>query len=171
MKNINLAARFAAARNSRRGLWLLNRLLWTGIPFNRPHRLTIREISENSAEVWIPYRKKNKNHLNGLHACVLATGAEYVSGLVLLQVLDASEFRLIMRKLEVEYHFQGKTDAFARYEIDAERVLAEVRDVLQRSSAVDLPAEVEVIDSSGELLCTVLVHWQIKPWSKVKTKA
>lgn len=171
MKNINLSARFAAARSSQRALWLLNRLLWTGIPFNRPHRLTIREIGGNYAEVWIPFRRKNKNHLNGLHACVLATGAEYVSGLVLLQALDASEYRLIMRKMEIVYHYQGKTDAFARYELDLAKLKAEVEEVLRRSPSVDLPTEVEVVDSGGELLCTATVHWQVKPWNKVKTKA
>lgn len=170
MKGINLQERFAAARHSRRGLWMLNRLLWAGIPFNKPHRLEIRELTEESVKVYIPFRRKNKNHLNGLHACVLATAAEYASGLVILQLADPARYRLIMRKLEVEYHYQGKTDAFVDFNLSSSQLHDELASAQKRGMPLDLPAKVEVNDNSGNLLCTATVHWQIKAWTDVRTK-
>ena len=93
--------------------WSLSRM----IPFNKPHGFKIVAIDDYSVKTIIPYRKSNFNHIRGLHACALATISEFTTGFLLVSKLDAKKYRLIMQRLEMEYHYQGKMDAFAEFQI------------------------------------------------------
>jgi len=42
----------------------LNRM----IPFNKPHGFKVLEVDEDSLKVLLPYKRKNFNHINGIHA-------------------------------------------------------------------------------------------------------
>ncbi len=167
---MDLEKHFDAARKSKSRLGILNRILWAGIPFNKPHRLRITELTEERTVIKIPYRRKNLNHLKGLHACVLATGAEYASGLILLQHLNPKNFRLIMQRMEVTYHYQGKMDAAVNYELTKAQVDEEILQKLETVDKVAFTCHVEVHDKEGNHLCTSKVHWQIKKWSAVTVR-
>ena len=140
------------------------------IPFNKPHGLLIQEITPESTKVMIPYKRKNMNHLKGLHACVLITGAEYCSGLVLLQHLPPKSYRLIMKELSVEYHYQAKMESFAQFGLSREELNRQLGEGFQSTGVGDVQCDVSVSDAKGNSICTVTTHWQIKDWSKVKTK-
>ncbi len=149
---------------------LLNKLLARTIPFNRPHKLDIKVVSTQKVQVRLPYRKSNLNHVRGLHACGLATAAEYTSGLLLLRRLGTDRYRIIMKSLNVEYMYQGKSDATANFELsDAEFEEAIIKP-LGGSESVLFDAIVDVHDEQQNLLCTATITWQIKPWKLVKTK-
>lgn len=149
---------------------VLNWGLFRVIPFNRPHRLTVTEISKNSVRVKIPFRRSNKNHIKGLHACVMATAAEYATGLLLLYKLGAKTYRLIMQTLEMEYHYQGKMAAYAVFEFSDADLEEFIKKPLESTDKVVLRCEVKVIDAEGNHLCTGYPSWQLKKWDKVKTK-
>ena len=157
------------AQHSRFHLWLLNRVLWRIIPFNRPHRLEIVKISDDALEIRIPYRRANFNHIKGLHACCLATVAEYATGLLLVMQVDPTRYRLIMQAMHMEYHYQGKMDGFARFSIDQSRLEQEVFAPLASQEAVVFSPEVQIHDREGNHLVTGIIHWQIKRWDKVRT--
>ena len=38
-----------------------------------------------------------------MHACAIATAAEYVSGINVVQAIDMEKYRLIMSRIEVDY--------------------------------------------------------------------
>lgn len=141
-----------------------------GIPFNRPHGIKIHKVEENAVITTIPKKKINHNHIQGVHACGLATAAEFCSGLMLLRNLDARQYRLIMQKLEVEYYYQAKYDCFARFELDRETLINEILKPLETEDAVFYTCEVPVLDAKNNHICTAFTRWQLKPWSKVKTK-
>ena len=86
---------------------ILNTILRRTIPFNAPHRFSIVELSPESVAVQIPFVRVNQNHVRSLHACAMATAAEFASGLLLLQHAPSAHFRLIMKSLSVEYHYRG----------------------------------------------------------------
>jgi len=160
-------------RRARRGgirLWLFNRILDRAIPFNRPHGIRVIAVTETGARTLIPYRRGNLNHIRGIHACGLATVAEFTSGLVLLSRLGTRKYRLIMESLEVKYHYQAKLDAVADFEIEDARLQEEILDPLRTEEAVYISCEVPVVDAMGERLCTARTNWQIKPWAKVRTR-
>jgi acyl-coenzyme A thioesterase PaaI-like protein len=158
------------AQKSKFYLWLLNRALDQMIPFNRPHGFRLIEIKPNSLKTLLPYRKKNFNHIRGLHACALATVSEFTTGFMLVSKLDAKKYRLIMQRLEMNYHYQGKMDAVAEFFIAENWLEENVFVPLKTNDAVTVNCEIKINDINGNHLTTGNVYWQIKDWNKVKTR-
>jgi acyl-coenzyme A thioesterase PaaI-like protein len=146
--------------------WSLNRM----IPFNKPHGFRILEIGDHHLRTLIPYRRKNFNHIRGLHACALATISEFTTGFLLVSKLDAKKYRLIMQRLEMDYHYQGKMDASATFTISEDWLQQQIYDPLKTQDAVVIVCEVKIHDEQGNHLTTGKVYWQIKDWQKVKTR-
>ncbi len=149
---------------------VLNIALRRAIPFNNPHGLTITDISDEHIRVRLPYKRANLNHLKGLHACGLATLCEYACGLLLISHVGADRYRIIMKDLSMEYHFQGKTDGIVNFNIDRKVLEEEIIQGLQHSEQMLKSFSLEVYDTAHNHLCTARVNWQIKSWDKVKTK-
>ena len=158
------------AGSNPRLLKMLNLLMRKMIPFNRPHRFSVEEITSERVVVRIPYRKSNLNHLKGIHACALTTASEYSSGLLILRHLGTADYRLIMKSLTSTYHYQGKEAINAIFELSEADVNSELIPKLEKEGVVDLTAEIKAFDLSGNHVCTTVCLWQIKTWDKVKTK-
>ena len=94
----------ASTRRSQRGKtgWV-SRLMQEVIPFNRPHRLTVQSLSDERCEVALPFRRRNLNHVGTMHACALATAAEYASGLCVLSAFGVGHVRLVMANMQISY--------------------------------------------------------------------
>jgi hypothetical protein len=167
---MNLPKLLQKAESSAFYRWVLNRGLNFTIPFNQPHRFEVLELSEKHLKVRLPYRRSNFNHIRGIHACALATVSEFSTGLLLIKRLDPAKFRLIMQRLEMDYHYQGKMDATATFTISEDWLSRQIFQPLQSQDAVVVICEVLIHDVAGNHLTTGKVHWQIKDWSKVKTK-
>jgi len=127
-------------------------------------------MSDYQLKTLLPYKKKNFNHIRGLHACALATLSEFTTGFLLVSRLDPKKFRLIMQRLEMDYHYQGKMDATAEFSVSEDWFRENIYDPLKISDAVVVPCIVRIHDEKGNQLTTGKVFWQIKDWSKVKTK-
>ena len=158
------------ARTSPFRLWLLNLLLRRVIPFNRPHRFAIERIEVDKIVTRAPYRRRNHNHIRGIHACAIATIAEFSSGLILLAKLDPAKYRLIMSKLEIDYLYQAKQLIYATTELDEQRLRKEILQPLQTKDAISITQQTLVSDRQGNLVARAQVTWQIKRWDKVRTK-
>jgi acyl-coenzyme A thioesterase PaaI-like protein len=157
------------AKDSTISLLLLNALLLRAIPFNKPHGLKIKEVLNGGFKIALPYKRKNLNHLKGIHACALAALAEYTAGLTLLYQLNSDEFRFIMKNLNVDFHFQAKTAVIASLQLDEEWIKTTILSPLEKTESVFTELKVAVYDMNQNHICTVTVNWQIKKWSAVKT--
>lgn len=146
--------------------WSLNRM----VPFNKPHGFKVVEIGDFHLRSIIPYKKRNFNHIRGLHACALATLSEFTTGFLLVSKLDGKKFRLIMQRLEMDYHYQGKMNATANFSTTEEWFTENIYEPLKSRDAVVVPCEVMIHDENGNHLTTGKVFWQIKNWSKVRTR-
>ncbi len=151
-------------------LWVLNKGLDFMIPFNKPHGFKIIDINEEKIRTKLPYKRRNLNHIKGIHACAMATVSEFTTGLMILYKLDVKKYRIIMQKLEMEYHFQGKMDAYAEFSINDTWVKEKVEEPLKTADAVIIPCEVKLYDKEKNHLSTGMIYWQIKSWDKVRTK-
>ncbi len=158
------------AKTSKRHLALLNFGLARMIPFNKPHGFKIKRLTDYSVDVHIPYKRANFNHIKGIHACALATASEYATGLVLLNNLDPKKYRIIMQKMEMEYHYQAKMDTTVTYAITEDWLKNEVIEPLKSQESLVVCSEPKAFDKDGNHLTTGHIYWQIKSWSKVKTK-
>lgn len=146
--------------------WSLSRM----IPFNKPHGFAVVEVEEFRLKTIMPYKRSNFNHIKGLHACGLATISEFTTGFLLLSSLDMKKYRIIMQRLEMDYHYQGKMDATAEFTISKQWLDEYVINPLKTQEAIVVPCEVKIHDVKGNHLTTGKVFWQIKSWDKVKTK-
>ena len=108
------------AQHSKFYLWVLNFMLLRIVPFNNPHKLKITSIAEDGITMFAANTKNNRNHIKGVHACLLATLCEYVTGLSLLVHLSPKEYRIILKNISMTYHFQVKTDVFVKFKISSE---------------------------------------------------
>lgn len=152
-------------------LWLLNWSFERMIPFNRPHGFRIIEVGDYHVRTKLPYKTRNLNHLKGLHACALATITEITSGFVFVMKLDPMKYRIILKQLEINYLYQGKTDAFGELRISQEWLSENVINPLKDKESVEVVSEVNITDANGKQLTNGKATWQIKDWTKVKTKA
>jgi len=168
---MDLAGTIRSARASGFARWWLNAILRWRIPFNQPHGFRVEPLPDGGIKVQIPYWRINRNHIKGIHACALATAAEYCSGLALLEHLDAARYRLIMKSLHMDYHYQAKARAHAVFAPGVEEVAQQVIEPLKNSDAVLYTARVELHDVKANHLATGLITWQVKAWEKVRTKA
>ena len=160
---------FQRAKHSKFFLWILNFAMGYAIPFNRPHRIRITSIQDGGVSIRLPFRRKNLNHLKGIHACALATMAEYTSGVSLLTTIG-SNFRLIMKNISVTYHYQAKMDVITTMNLEKNLLEEKIMTPLLSSDAVLFENTIEVYDLLTNHICTAVVQWQIKKWDKVKTK-
>jgi len=159
------------AKHSAFSLWMLNFFFERMVPFNLPHKFRITHIGDDNVKTLLPYRKRNLNHVKGLHACALATLTEMTSGFMLAVKLDPAKFRLILRRLEIDYMYQGKMDAVCEFTITPEWLKTNIHDPLLRADSVDIIADVKIFDIKGNQLTSGKAYWQVKDWAKVRTKA
>ena len=167
---MDLASLLHRSRTSVTSRWWLNVVLRWMIPFNRPHGFVVVPLQGGGIRVDIPYRRINRNHINGIHACCLATAAEFCSGLALMEHLDADRYRIIMKNLRMDYRFQAKAAASATLVLSPELVEEHVLQWLRRGPEVVYAAEVQLCDELGNRIATGRIEWQVKEWDKVRTQ-
>ncbi len=167
---MNVSKHINNAKKSSFGLKKLNFILAYAIPFNKPHGIKISELKDYSIQASIPYKRKNLNHIKGIHACALATTSEFASGFLLMTQLDFSKYRLIMEEINMVYHYQAKKACVAKSDLSAEWFQDNIINPLQSQNKISIINEVNTFDSEGNHICTAKVKWQIKSWQKVKTK-
>ena len=167
---MNTAQILEKAKTSKFYLWLLNWGLARMIPFNKPHGFKVEALSDQSIATSLPYKSANFNHIRGIHACALATLSEFTTGVLLISRLDPAKYRIILKTLNMDYHYQGKMAVKAHFEITNEWLQEHVIAPLQGADATDIVCEVKTFDTAGNHICTGKVNWQIKSWEKVKMK-
>lgn len=152
--------------------WLrvLNLVLAFSIPFNRPHGFHIESLKDGMVRTKSRYRRNNFNHIRGIHACAIATIAEFSAGFLLLTWLPPGKYRLIMSHLEIEYNYQAKEDIFSESWFEKDRVEQEVLAPLKTAELATVKMESRVKDTSGNDVAVAHSTWQIKEWGRVQTE-
>ncbi|MEZ4753849.1 MAG: DUF4442 domain-containing protein [Bdellovibrionota bacterium] len=165
----NLISMLEKAKHSKLQLFILNIVLSYGIPFNRPHGIKVKQITDNSVKTLIKSKRINQNHIRGIHACALATISEFASGLMLLSRLNPAEYRIIMKTIKVDYHYQAKQTVTSTSKLSNLEVL-ELKQKLENSPSAEVHMLAESHDSENNHICSAFITWQIKKWSAVVTK-
>ena len=106
-------------------LFILNRLLPFVVPFNAPHDFRVTKLSNEGVEILLPYKKRNLNHVRGIHAAAIVTVGEFCAGLSLMRAFPLSLYRTILSSLQVQYLYQAKVDVIGHIQI-SEDILARV---------------------------------------------
>jgi acyl-coenzyme A thioesterase PaaI-like protein len=132
------------------GAWLFSKLFGLVVPYSGSVRPRIRVLEPGHAEIEIPDRRSNRQHLGSVHAIALMNLAEMTSGLAMMAALPAT-VRGIVTTLSMTYHkkARGTIRAVARVAVPA---VSEDRDF-------DVMAE--CFDREGTLVATGNVRWRL----------
>jgi acyl-coenzyme A thioesterase PaaI-like protein len=158
------------AKHSSFYMWVLNFVLLRTVPFNKPHAINVIHIGDDELTMKVKNIKPNQNHIRGIHACLLATLCEYVSGLSLLLHFSAKEYRIILKAIHMTYHYQAKTAVYVKFKITKEQIENDILNPLKMQDAIFKEFTVDVYDEEKNHICTGLINWQIKSWKNVKMK-
>lgn len=150
-------------------LKILQKIFNTGIAFNIPHGFKFINLTDSSAQISLPYKRLNMNHLSGIHACAIATLGEYPAGLSLIKNFSPSKHRLIMKKLNAEYFLQAREDLLGTAKITKEEV-ERLKKEIELNEKSEVLMETEITNSQNEVVAIIQTTWQIKSWNQVSFK-
>lgn len=156
-------------KDSKIALSLVNRVLNLAIPFNRPHKFKILELTETHSKVHLPFIRANKNHLATVHACSMATIGEYAAGIVLIKNFSIAKNRLIMKDLKIEFFKQAKEELYGHSFLSKDE---KERLELEFSNGENPVIEMvtQILNRKDEKIAEVVTTWQLKKWTKVQFK-
>ena len=77
---------------------------------------------------------------------------------------------MLMKSLQVEYHYQGKNAVIVECGISNEWIDTAVKSPLQSAESVTASVEARAYDQARNLLSTAKVVWHFKRWDAVKKK-
>ena len=149
--------------------WWLNQILSQLIPFNKPHGINVLEVSDHDIKTLLPYRRKNLNHIKGLHAMALATLSEFTTGLLLLRILGTKKYRIILQDIKIQYHYQGKMNATAKFGMNQQQIIEQIKKPLTQVNSIVVPCKINTYDLEENQLTSATINWQLKSWEQVKT--
>ena len=134
------------------GPWLFSKIFGRAVPYSGSVGPRIRVMEAGHAEVEIPDRRSNRNHLGSVHAIALMNLAEMTSGIAMMAGLPPT-VRGIVTTLSMTYHkkARGTIRAIARVEVP---VVTEDR---------DFDVKAECFDRKGVLVATGNVRWRLGP--------
>ena len=147
----------------------LEKLFNVSIPFNGPHKFKFIELSQNRSRIKLPLIRKNKNHLGGMHACAIATLGEYPAGLALIKCFGSTSYRIVLKKIAVDYIKQGNTDLTGVVDFpkdEKERIKKE----LNENQKSDILVVTNILNAKEEVVAKVETTWQLKDWNAVSFK-
>jgi hypothetical protein len=151
---------FEKARTSAWGLFLLNQAFFWKLPFNRPHGIRILSVDETGLTTVLPFRRNNLNHLGTMHACALATLAEFTAGTELWRRLEQKGFRLVLQSLHMTYIAKATEAVYARFGDEMGNDLTEnLINQLQKNKKASFEATVVLLTKEGKELALGTSHW------------
>jgi acyl-coenzyme A thioesterase PaaI-like protein len=134
------------------GAWLFSKLFGFLVPYSGSVRPRVRVLAPGHAEIEIPDRRSNRQHLGSVHAIALMNLAEMTSGLAMMAALPPT-VRGIVTTLSMTYHKKARGTI---------RAVAHVA-VPSVTEDRDFDVTAECFDRDGALVATGHVRWRLGP--------
>lgn len=134
------------------GQWLFARIFGFLVPYSGSVRPRIRVLEPGHAEVEIPDRRANRQHLGSVHAIALMNAAEQASGLAMLSGLPDG-VRGIVTNISMQYLKKARGTIRAVSHVTVPRV----------ESDIDVEVSADCTDARGEVVARATVRWRLGP--------
>jgi len=134
------------------GTWLFSRVFGWWVPYSGSVRPRIRVLEPGHAEVEIPDRRSNRQHLGSVHAIALLNVAEQASGLALLTGLPDG-IRGIVTQISMQYLKKARGTIRAVCRTSAPTVTGDL----------EFDVTAECIDLVGDVVARATVRWRLGP--------
>ena len=120
------------------------------VPYSGSVRPSIRTLAPGHAEVEIPDRRGNRQHLGSVHAVALMNLAEQTSGLALLTALPDG-IRGIVTQISMQYVKKARGPIRAVCDVAAPTV----------SGDMEFDVTADCLDRSGDVVASAIVRWRL----------
>lgn len=134
------------------GQWLFARIFGFLVPYSGSVAPRIRVLEPGRAEVEIPDRRSNRQHLGSVHAIALLNAAEQASGLAMLAGLPDG-IRGIVTAISMQYFRKARGTIRAISTVDVPSVTTDIE--------VDVTAD--CVDRAGTVVARAIVRWRLGP--------
>jgi acyl-coenzyme A thioesterase PaaI-like protein len=134
------------------GQWLFAQCFGWLVPYSGSVGPRIRVLQPGRAEVEIPDRRSNRNHLSSIHAIALMNVAEQASGLAMLAGLPDG-MRAIVTQISMQYLKKARGPIRA--------VSAMVVPAVTDDTDIDVTAD--CLDRGGAVVARATVRWRVGP--------
>jgi acyl-coenzyme A thioesterase PaaI-like protein len=132
------------------GSWLFSLIFGWRVPYSGSVRPHIRVLAPGHAEVEIPDRRANRQHLGSIHAIALLNVAEQASGLALLTGLPDG-IRGIVTQISMQYLKKARGTIRAVCRVAAPTVTGDM----------EFDVTADCLDRSGEVVARATVRWRL----------
>jgi acyl-coenzyme A thioesterase PaaI-like protein len=122
------------------------------VPYSGSVGPRIRMLEPGRAEVEIPDRRSNRNHLHSVHAIALINVAEQASGLAMLVGLPDG-LRAIVTQISMQYLKKARGTIRAMSEVVVPTVTTDTE--------IDVTAE--CLDREGTVVVRATIRWRVGP--------
>jgi acyl-coenzyme A thioesterase PaaI-like protein len=131
-------------------------LLGKMVPYVGTSRVRIEEMTEERVTVLVPNRRRNRNHIGGVHAAAMALAAETATGFVVGMNVPDSKI-LVIKSMKVD--FKKRTTGALRATATLSR---EQREQIRAEDGGEVEVSVAATDSSGRepILCEMVWAWR-----------
>jgi acyl-coenzyme A thioesterase PaaI-like protein len=140
---------------------MLDVLLNIGVPFNRWLGLRIKKFTPQTVSIESPPSVLRRNHVGTAHACAQALIGEYAAGLVVAQNFTIDDYRIIIGKLEIEYHKAGRGHL-----LGMAHAPNEWPKLIDGEGWVEM--KTEITDEKANLISVCQTKWQVKSWQRIE---
>lgn len=134
------------------GKWLFSKIFGHTVPYSGSVGPRIQVLEPGRAEVEIPDRRSNRQHLGSVHAIALMNLAEMTSGLAMMSGLPPT-VRGIVTTLSMTYHKKARGTIRAKATVEVPNVTEDR----------DFDVKAECFDRDGTLVATGTVRWRLGP--------
>jgi acyl-coenzyme A thioesterase PaaI-like protein len=132
------------------GTRLFSRAFGWAVPYSGSVRPHVRALAPGHAEVEIPDRRRNRQHLGSVHAVALVNLAEQTSGLALLTALPDG-IRAIVIQISMQYLKKARGPIHAVCDVAAPTV----------SGDMEFDVTADCLDRSGDMVARATVRWRL----------
>jgi len=132
------------------GQWLFARIFAWLVPYSGSVKPRIRVLEPGHAEVEIPDRRANRQHLGSVHAIALLNVAEQASGLALLSALPEG-IRGIVTQISMQYLKKARGTIRAVSHVVVPEVAADT----------EFDVVADCLDPEGDVVARATVRWRL----------
>jgi len=132
------------------GTWLFSLLFSWRVPYSGSVRPHVRVLEPGHAEIEIPDRRANRQHLGSIHAIALLNVAEQASGLALLTGLPDG-IRGIVTQISMHYFKKARGTIRAVSHVVPPQV----------ADHIEIDVTADCLDRSGDVVARATVRWRL----------
>lgn len=144
------------------GRWLFARIFSLMVPYSGSVRPRFLVLEPGHAEVEIPDRRANRQHLGSVHAVALINVAEQASGLAMLVGLPDG-MRAIVTQISMQYLKKARGPIRAVSTVAVPTVATATDAGTATATATDIDVTADCLDREGAVVARATVRWRVGP--------